>query len=504
MKSKYILPLIAVLMAATACHLDEDTSFISTSENFYTNKTQCQAAVNACYIPINSLYNYILFIAVEGTTDLAWSRSATLDSHLDISPSQPRYGATAWQQGYYGVRACNGAIAGISRADIDAAVKAQMLAECKIVRAFYYWFLTSLFGDVPFYTDDVCDEATLEKVSHLPRMSADDTRAFLIDELQGCVEVLDKVRSAEVTDNHMGAAVGYMLIAKMAQWNKEWQTSLEALTKIEEIYGDLQEYPLSDIPFRYKNTPESIFEVQHTYTLGGLSYTSNVAALCLPYTKTVDADGTARYSGVVIPEIGNEATAWAPTMANSYLVNNLLATETHDKRRDMSVVRDYNGEEFTYTKNGSHSTTAFLGPKFWCPGMILTADHNNYKVFRYADAILMIAEAHCMLQDDVDETLRYLNMTKERAGVRLFTSTNWNSILEEIMAERGRELFGEFQRKFDLVRWGTWYERTLEETGSSYVKASIRPCHRFYPIPDVQVAYSGYALDNDEYKLYGL
>ena len=52
-------------------------------------------------------------------------------------------------------------------------------------------------------------------------------------------------------------------------------------------------------------------------------------------------------------------------------------------------------------------------------------DHNNYKIFRYADVLLMIAEAHCMLQDDMDAALKYLNMTKIRAGIRLYDKHTW-------------------------------------------------------------------------------
>lgn len=489
-----------VLAAAIAlpifwgCSLDEDTSSLTTSENFYKNAAQCLAGVNACYIPLNSLFSYTFFIAVEGCTDLAWSRSATLDAALDISPSQPRFGATAWQQGYYGVRACNGAIAGIEGSSINSETKARYLAECKIVRAFYYYYLTSFFGDVPYFTDDIADEETLERVAHLGRMSADDTRAALMKELWECAETLDQVRSCDIEDNRMGAAVAYTLIAKFALWNKQWQECLDACSRLEEIYGDLSQYPLSDIPFRYKNTPESIFEIQHTYTQGGLSYTSNVAAICMPYPKN-----GALYDGVEIPELGSQATAWAPCQANSYLSTNLLSVENNDPRRDLALcMGTYNGESFNHPKNG------FLGPKFWCPGMVLTADGNNYKVFRYADVLLMAAEAHCMLQDDFAATLSYLNATKQRAGVRLYTRENWNAIFEEIQAERGRELFGEFQRKFDLVRWGIWYERTLEETGKPAIPGNIKPCHRYYPIPDEQVSYSGYALDNDEYHKYGL
>ena len=168
----------------------------------------------------------------------------------------------------------------------------------------------------------------------------------------------------------------------------------------------------------------------------------------------------------------------------------------------MTIVREWNGQMFNTMKNTT--TTAFLGPKFWCPDMQSNHDHNNYKIFRYADVLLMIAEAHCMLQDDMDAALKYLNMTKIRAGIRLYDKHTWKRIREEIMAERGRELFGEFQRKFDLVRWGTWYERTESETRSVAQKTNILPCHRYYPIPAVQVAYSGYALDNKEYEQYGV
>ena len=133
-----------------------------------------------------------------------------------------------------------------------------------------------------------------------------------------------------------------------------------------------------------KNTPESILEVQHTYSAGGLDYTSNLACLCMPYRRSGN-----KYDGVVIEELGDNATCWAPAQANNYLVNNLLAEENNDLRRPMTIVREWNGQMFNTMKNTT--TTAFLGPKFWCPDMQSNHDHNNYKIFRYADVLLMIA-----------------------------------------------------------------------------------------------------------------
>jgi hypothetical protein len=72
--------------------------------------------------------------------------------------------------------------------------------------------------------------------------------------------------------------------------------------------------------------------------------------------------------------------------------------------------------------------------------------------------------------------------------------------MEEIRCECARELIGEFQRKFDLVRWDMWYERTTQYNTASNLVANIRPCHRYWPIPSDQVAASGGALDNKEYE----
>ena len=138
------------------------------------------------------------------------------------------------------------------------------------------------------------------------------------------------MRSSEVADNRMGAAMGWMMIAKLAQWNHRWDDALEALGELEKIYGDLQQYPLEDIMFRNKNTPESIFEVQRTYTPGGLSVTTNVAAITTPYHN-----GKGIYDGVEIPEMGTNAKSPGPhalTAAISATVSRPKKATTSAKR----------------------------------------------------------------------------------------------------------------------------------------------------------------------------
>ncbi len=145
----------------------------------------------------------------------------------------------------------------------------------------------------------------------------------------------------------------------------------------------------------------------------------------------------------------------------------------------------------------------WLGNKFWCENMYYNMDSNNYKFFRFADVLLMLSEAH--LQSGNNElAVKYLNITRVRAGLEKLTQNSVNgnkeAMMEEIRLERARELLGEFQRKFDLVRWGIWYERTVAYNDGKYLPGYIRPYHRYLPIPTNQITYSNGALDNNEYN----
>ena len=502
---KYLLAATATAaLLFSACDLDEHpTSFVGPKE-YYKTRAQCLAGLNACYIPINSIYDYCFLIMTEGVTDLMYIASGTKDAQLDISPAKPLNGQKIWTQCYKGVMYCNSTIAAIERSPLNdikessEADKLPLLAEGVVIRSFYYWLLTCIFGDVPFYTKEVADQQVMQEIAHMGRMSAKETRDYLIDELQRYVPSMDQVRSSEVADNRMGAAMGWMMIAKLAQWNHRWDDALEALGELEKIYGDLQQYPLEDIMFRNKNTPESIFEVQRTYTPGGLSVTTNVAAITTPYHN-----GKGIYDGVEIPELGDQATVWSAMRPNVYFSQGLQSKMGKDIRAKYNMAWGYEDKTFNST-----NTRPWCGPKFWCPNMQSSADGNNYKVFRYADALLMMAECY-FYKENYEKAVEYLDMTRTRANLSKYTFRTPARLEEEIRNERARELFGEFQRKYDLVRWGIWYEAVTDNSDYAYLQLNtansrIKPCHRYYPIPDTEVTYSKNNLDNNEYKAYGL
>ena len=500
MQLKHIIYTAAAMamLSFQACTLDEDTSGISNPDDFFRKFSECQSVVNGCYIPIKSIYTYTYMIATECVTDIAYCPSGTLDASLDISPAVPRMGSTVWRNGYLGVQRCNFAVNGSERAYKNEVISEeqyhQLLCEAKTLRAFFYWTLTCFFGNVPLYFDDATDNEVLSRSQALPRMDANETRNKVIEDLQSIAPLAAQTRTYDNEANRLGASCAYMLIAKMAMWNKQWDVALDALEQIETIYGPLSQYDYAEnILFRNKNTPESIFEVQRTYTPGGLSVTTNEAAITTPYHN-----GKGIYDGVEIPEMGTGMTTWTSMRPNSYFCDGLQTKKSNDKRKTLNMAWEYDGKPFSGV-----GTRPWLGPKFWCPGMQNTAAFSNQKVFRYADAILMMAECYAETEDS-DEAVRYLNMVRERAGTTAYVFKNKDALLEEIQKERGRELLGEFQRKFDLVRWGIWYQMTYEYTNYPTLKDNMLPCHDYYPIPDKEVVYSGGALDNKAYNEYGM
>ncbi len=576
MKRK-ILIFSAIVTILSGC-LNEKNESYTTTDNYFQDVNQIMTGINGCYNSLRNIYSARGFWEMtDVANDLLFTGSSSLyNSNCDVSPARPGIASTVWRYGYTGVKDANEMTAAIKAAienqyitDVEAA---PLLAETAVLRALYYYLLTSTFGDVPFYTDRVTEE-NRERIATLPRMSAKDTRDSCIVELKNLLveqEALPMTRTYEGNSYRAGAAVGLMLGAKLCMWNEKWEDALVFLSKLETIYGHYEfspetfgvDYPLSDVPFKNRYVKESIFEMANVVESYGVQTSSMIAACCLPsrVSNSVienaltedeaeesdgeessetegeyfeDNTGSDCYAGIRIPELGGNSRTSATARPTAYLYGRLLPYSSKDLRsgeysNDSATPRGGSGTlawrwegydpiadpdrdslavMFFWTSNSSKkkmkaTDRPWLGNKFWAYDMYNTKDPNNYKIFRFADALLMKAEA-LLRTDQFESACRYLNVTRVRAGLDPLSYASVGSepeaLMEEIRMERAKELVGEFHRKFDLVRWGIWYERTVAYNEGKFIKDYIRPYHRYWPIPADQVAYSGYALDNNEY-----
>lgn len=494
------IPLLSLGIILTLClssckkFLTEEPESFTSALNFYQTEAQAQAAVNACYNNLYSIYNSSLMCITEYTTDIAYLNAVGADQTFGINPANPGFGATIWTAAYNGIMICNATVAGIQKSTAIAdAKKPALIGEAAVMRAMYYYILTSTFGDVPFFTSDASASFdALMQVAKLGRMSAAATRDSLIVDLQKWAPSLPQTKTSSIANNRSGAAVAYMLIGKMALWNKEWEVCIEAMQKLKEIYGALSQYPLADTWFRNKNKPESIFEVQYFGTLK----VGNAATQLTP----AKASTGAVYDGVTITELGSTTTTFTAATPSNYFIS---LYDINDPRRNTTLAYTYNGTWFNRPKSNNYTGKPWPGPKFWCPNMSLQQDNNNQKVFRYADALLMLAEA-ANEKGDIEIAMAAINEVKARANVDFVLSSypGKGAFLEEVKTERARELFGEYGRRWDLVRWGDFFTRVsaTSATEVQIIQENLRPHHEYYPIPQPEVDRSAGVLTNEAYN----
>ena len=587
-KFTYIFALLGLGLLLSACSLEEKVFSNSTRHTYYKTEMQVRSGLSGLYGPARTIYvNSGFWQMTECTTDLiSMSVSTQYNANCDVSPSRPAVASTVWSNGYDGVMRCNEMIDILKTTDAFTPEQTlPWIAEAVVMRAFYYYILTSTFGDVPFYTEAV-NETNRAGIASLPRMSAKDTRDYLIDELmeylmpesEGGKAALEMVRTYESPSKaYAGAAVGFMIAGKLCMWNERYQDAVKVYSQIEQIYGSYvdnmaefrNDYKLTDVRWSEKYVKESILEVGNTVEDFGLVIKGGIAPWTMPLRTTLDGasdeedtEGSEEsvsniYNGVIIPELGSYARTYTAALPTSYYYANLLKYNDNDLRngeysngREVSEVVRSSGNlawrwvgtgyvdtekigtvkvNVAYERDGvfwfnkpSNSAAKvkylpgkpygnnqpWLGNKFWCFNMHNTNDGNNYKIFRYAGVLLNLAEAYLKLGDP-DKACAYLNITRYRAAENVDTfkpityasvGSSEETLMEEIRMECARELLGEFQRKFDLVRWGIWYERASLYNEGKYIKDYMQPYHEYWPIPAEQVTYSGNALDNNAYK----
>ena len=267
---KYILALfLAPVLGLTisSCSLEEKSEYFVGPDQYYDTVSQCRIAVNSTYHYLKTIDEFRHFTVTEAHTDLIYEAAPTVPmAGLELSPAQPGFAETLWLYCYKTIMWANGILEHLPSSPIEDWDKLNFMQETATMRAFYYYLLTSHFGDVPFYTEEVATQEDMDRIARYPRMSAVATRAYLIEELNGYLAQMKDadtnqsnetkffVRTSEIKENRAGAPMALMLVAKMAMWNAAKDTeqtpeywydiALTALKDLEGIYGSLAQYPL--------------------------------------------------------------------------------------------------------------------------------------------------------------------------------------------------------------------------------------------------------------------
>lgn len=343
-----------------------------------------------------------------------------------------------WVPFYQAIEAANlciDRIPGIEDPAFSTADKNQMVAEARFIRAFTYFFMVRMYGDVPLNNDPY-------NTDYIPRTNMVEVLQTCLDDLGPAVADLPVVHQ-DPTNKAVRASQGaaLTLMAEINMWlagfdkgNRQtyWQQAADLAGQVMDlgIYRLLPYTPSTFLEVFKGRSDEGIFELSVD-----INYGAQTHALISQWTlhRPIINSSEALYGG-----FGSEIV-----LKEEYL-DRIFPRGTSDLR-------------FEYWFDDPYCTlnpqsAMFL--KFSAVSDPNTRDYDaNYIFFRYAGLILLRAEALANLGQTA-EAIELLNMVRNRAGVSNYSGSGGSNLVEAILLEREKELLGEGWTWYDLVRTG--------------------------------------------------
>lgn len=439
-----------LMVAGAACSkLDQDpygSSIVETQ--YYTTLEQCNTSTQVAYRFINySTWWEILnwrFLAGEAASDNGWigntyqSTHPTYDAvaHYTLDASNDRNEAQ-WIDLYKSIGRFNSTIEGITKSPIDDNSKKRFIAELKFLRAWCYFDLVRNWGGVPIVL------SVLSPETHLPRNTVAEVYTLIVNDLKECAAVLPRKSDYPAADKYRASrGAAQTLLAKTYLYMEDWANAeTTANLVIDDGEYDLEPAFGTLWGYTYKNGIESIFEIQNG--------SSQVPAL--PFNQfqtmlnsTADA-GWGYYS--LTSDLENAYKSEGDSIRLQWTMN----------RHGLPVAGDPDNIQFdgrpypmqNHSKSGRYSRKHYI-PKAQRPANGLSS--MNDKIFRFADVLLIHAEA-CAMQKKSADALRSLKRVRDRADLITDMSlTEWN-LINAVRKERRLEMAFEGDRLYDIRRW---------------------------------------------------
>ena len=441
-------------------------STVSTDILYKTDKDYYDAVVG-CYAVFQTEYNnFWLYGDLRGDDTKSGLVSNLTASDVDkfILNNDAGILTSTWQNYYNIINRTNNILTKIASTDITVVKnKDQYTAEAEFLRALAYFNLVRIFGDVPMVTTSVTIEDAYKKGREKVDKIYDE---IIIKDLLDAENKLPvKYAGTDVGKATKGAAKS--LLGKVYLTRKDFPKAEAKLKEVTTMgyallknFNDLFDYSKDE------HHAEYIFDIEYEQGIGEGSIFTTQFSLSFQGAGVLATVMATMYG---LPPAGG-GDQGCPT-------DGLFAAFTaQDLRKDVTAATGltYNGVYTAISTTGIGSFTK----KYLTPIPKANDSRANWKVIRYADVLLMLAEA---LNENgkTAEALGYLNMVRTRAGIPAYANLTADDAREKIYLERRLELHMEGHRWFDLVRTG----RALSVLQSSGMKAHMT----VFPIPQSQI-----------------
>lgn len=391
-----------------------------------------------------------------------------------------------WQPAYKDIYNANGAIAGIAASTspaLDDSTRRQLTGEALFIRAFCYFYLTNLFGDVPLVLSTDFNQTALMK-----RTPQADVYKQMIQDLKDAQNLLAANYSAglgeRIRPNKWAATA---LLARVYLYQQDWS---DAEAQADSVIGNSQYSLVSNLNNVFlSNSQEAIWQLQQNSTIA--PYTATPEGAVLTPLLRWSTLGPADQATFQIPSL---FTYYAAYLIPSYYFSSSFMNvfEPGDKRRSIwtdSVpspqAAPYNGNVYYFpSKYTLHLGNAGgVSPQY-------------YMMLRLAELYLIRAEARAQQGNNLSGAADDLNALRTRAGLGNTTAVSQTDLLTAIAHERQVELFAEWgHRWLDLKRTG----QASAVLGAIATKQPWSANALLYPIPAQEIVNDPNLVQNQGY-----
>lgn len=373
---------------------------------------------------------------------------------------------------------CYGAISNINRLIGQFASSEEITSELRVLRALVYMWLIDAYGNVP-----IVDETTTTATPGTKSRS--EVYDFIVSEITSNISLL----TTDKTYGTINAHVAQAMLAKL-YLNAEVYTGTarwtEAVTACDAVINSglysLEGNFFANFSANNQNSGENVFVIPYD-EVNAQGF--NLVQMTLHYSSqaTFDLKNQPWNGYSSLEEFYNSFDA-NDSRIGSFLEGQQYGSDGAPLTDELFESDDPDGETLVFTPEIN-----MLTPNAWRQGGVRVgkfeytsgADQslsNDFPIFRYADILLMKAEALWRINNGDAAALALVNEVRAR-GFGDNTGDLPMLTAENLLAERGREMFAEGYRRQDLIRFGKFNDAWWEKSASAATK-------NIYPIPQPQ------------------
>ena len=492
MKNMKIIGVAFLFLLTTACNKFVDykaqEDYIVTTADYFKTSSDYQSLLVGCYAPLQWLWSDPMIGDIASDNAMCGGESAVDNvgmqqiHNFQLVPNNSVL-TESWTDCFEGINRVNYLYQ--NKGLLNFSGKDALYGEACFLRGYYYFELVKLFGDVPLFTDHkltVSDSKTLKRTS----------KTLIYQQIES--DLTTAIASLPKVQTDKGRATMYSaqaLLGKVYLYENKFDSAAAILERVINSNAFTLTSNFGDIFLKSgENNAESVFEIQ--YTNLGIAHdwnTNNV--LRSQGNMLVQFCGIRKIAGTGVPYAGNGYSFDLPTKE---LLGQFSSTDT---RKDISIlnVAAYASANpsmgISYT-DAPYQNTGLYNQKYQprvgessASGDQQLNYLNNYRALRYADVLLMAAEANNRASTPNDSKAQsYLNLVRRRAfgnDSHSIVATG-TTLKQAIWDERRLELAMEGDRFFDLVRTGQ---------AASKMSAFKVGRNEVFPIPQQEIDISG-------------